>query len=106
MNTEIREKLKVLQARAKAMTLFGSLDPARQIKEELVETLSATLTADNQALLESETDLGKLYDKAHRGDFESRQELRQLVAEVTTNYITGTANFGSFFETRTLANNE
>jgi len=106
MNTETREKLKVLQARAKAMTLFGGLKPNRALQDELIETLTATLSAEHKDLVESESELGKLYKKAHFGDLDARQELRGLVIEVTTNYITATMNFGSFFETRTLADSE
>lgn len=106
MKNEIREKLQLLQARAKAITLFGTVKDGASVQEELCKVLTETLTANHQDLIESETALGKLYKKAHLGDLDAIIELRGLVIEVTTNYITATMNFGQFFEVRTLADNE
>ena len=106
MTNQILEKLQLLAARAKACVLFGRTKDGAIMQDELCKTLTETLSANAQTLIESETELGKLYKKAHMGDLDARQELRGLVIEVTTNYVTATMNFGQFFEVRTLADNE
>lgn len=106
MNDKIRKRLQEMQARAKALTLFGSAPDGRSWNDHLMEVLMGTIDAPQEEIREFGKKLGQLYRRAHDKVPEAMEELRGLVVETTQNFVTATMNFGSFFEVRTLADNE
>lgn len=101
LNPFQRQKIQSLQDRAENLGLFGFAPNGKPWGKYLAEELKLTL--------EDEVDveqLGKLYERAHRGDLEAKRELMSLRIETTSNFLVPTMNFGRFFEVRSLLPNE
>lgn len=106
MNDKIRKRLIDLQARAKALTLFGNAPDGRSWNDHLMEVFMGTVDAPAEEIREYSKKLGDLYRRAHDKVPEAISELRGLVVETTQNFVTATTNFGSFFEVINLADNQ
>lgn len=106
MNDRIRSRLLDLQARAKALTLFGSAPDGRKWNDHITEALMGSLDASQEEIKDRNKYLADLYRRAHDKVPEAISELRGLVVDVTQNFVTATMNFGSFFEVINLADNQ
>lgn len=100
-----RDKLSQMLSRVQHLQLFGAGPDGKPIGEHLAADLQGMLANDGEARKRA-VEFGKLVQRAHHGDLEARQQLCALVIERVQNYVVATMNFGRFFETRTLADNE
>jgi hypothetical protein len=106
MNAQHRQKLQVLQSRAKNLTLFGSAPDGQSWGDHISENIERTLKAGDAELKDNRQRMAKLIQRMHKGDQEAEAEYRGLVIERTNNYILPTMNFGRFFDVRTLGPEE
>ncbi len=106
MNAQQRQKLQVLQSRAKNLTLFGTAPDGQSWNDHISDNIERTLKASDSELKDSRARLAKLIQRARKGDDEAQSEYRGLVVERTNNYVLATANFGRFFEVIVLGPEE
>jgi hypothetical protein len=106
MKPEIKQRLIELQARAKSLTLFGNAPDGRKWNDHILEALMGTLDATDEEKKSYNQYLADLYRRAHDHVPEAINELRGLVITVTSNFVTATSNFASFFQIIELADNE
>lgn len=106
MNPTILRRLKEIQARAKLLNMFGTDAEGRSWNDRVISSIQGTLDATQDEMTEHKKYMADLFRRAHDKVPDAITELRGLVVETTINYLTGTTNFGQFFEVRNLADNQ